>query len=211
MSTRIEDRPRTRRSADNTVSLVLPPSVRLFVSAQGFERLSRSNPELRLERTERGVLEAMPPTSGGTGARNAKLTARLVVWALDNDTGTAFDSSTAFTLPDGAIRSPDASWIRNERWNALTTDQKEVGFAPICPDFVIELRSQSDRKKKRRLKMREYIKQGARLGWLIDPLPGTVEIYRPGQPVERPAKATNLVGEDVLPGFVLELKGILFD
>jgi Uma2 family endonuclease len=211
MSMRIEDRPRTRRSAENAVSLVLPPNVRLFVSAQGFERLCRSNPELRLERTERGVLEAMPPTSGGTGARNAKITARLVVWALDNGTGTPFDSSTAFTLPNGAIRSPDASWITNERWNALTTEQKEVGFAPICPDFVIELRSQSDRKKKLRLKMREYIKQGARLGWLIDPLLGTVEIYRPGRRVERPAKATTLVGEDVLPGFVLELKGILFD
>ncbi len=211
MSSRIEDRPRTRRSADNTVSLVLPPSVRLFVSAQGFERLCRSNTDLRLERTARGVLEAMPPTSGGTGARNATLTARLVVWSLDNHTGTPFDSSTGFTLPNGAIRSPDASWIRNERWNALTTEQKEVGFAPICPDFVIELRSRSDRKKKLRLKMREYIKQGARLGWLIDPLLGTVEIYRPGRPVERPAKTTTLSGEDVLPGFVLELKGILFD
>jgi Uma2 family endonuclease len=211
MSTRIEDRPRTRLSADNTVSLVLPPNVRLFVSAQGFERLCRSNPELRLERTERGVLEAMPPTSGGTGARNADLTTQLGVWSKTNGTGTHFDSSTAFTLPNGAIRSPDASWIKNERWNALTTEQKEVGFAPICPDFVIELRSRSDRKKKLRLKMREYIKQGARLGWLIDPLLGTVEIYRPGRPVERSVKPATLVGEDTLPGFVLNLKGILSD
>jgi Uma2 family endonuclease len=211
MSRQVEDRPRTRRSAGNTVALALPPDVRLFVSAQGFERLCRSNPELRLERTERGVLEAMPPTSGGTGARNSDLTTQLGVWSKANGTGTAFDSSTAFTLPNGAIRSPDASWIRNERWNALTTEQKEVGFAPICPDFVVELRSRSDRKKKLRLKMREYIRQGARLGWLIDPIRATVEIYRPGRPVERPVKPATLVGEDVLPGFVLNLKGILFD
>lgn len=211
MSRQVEDRPRTRRSAGNTVALALPPDVRLFVSAQGFERLCRSNPELRLERTERGVLEAMPPTSGGTGARNARLTARLVVWSLDDGTGTAFDSSTAFTLPNRAIRSPDASWIRNERWDALTIVQKDVGFASICPDFVVELRSQSDRKKKLRLKMREYIGQGARLGWLIDPIRGTVDIYRPGRSVERPVKPATLSGEDVLPGFIMDLKGILFD
>jgi Uma2 family endonuclease len=129
----------------------------------------------------------------------------------NDGTGTAFDSSAGFTLPNGAVRSPNASWIRNERWNALTKEQRDNSFSPICPDFVVELRSRSDRMKKPRMKMREYIAQGARLGWLLDPMRGTVEICRPDRPVERPSKPTALSGEDVLPGFVLDLKGILFD
>jgi Uma2 family endonuclease len=129
----------------------------------------------------------------------------------NDGTGTAFDSSAGFTLPNGAVRSPNASWIRNERWNALTKEQRDNSFSPICPDFVVELRSRSDRMKKPRMKMREYIAQGARLGWLLDPMRGTVEICRPDRPVERPSKTTALSGEDVLPGFVLDLKGILFD
>jgi Uma2 family endonuclease len=215
MSQGVGSRPRKRsrwhRYDAATVALALPPDVRLYVSPEGFWRLCVANPELRLERTARGAIEAMPPTSGGTGIRNADLTSQLVVWSKADGTGRAFDSSTAFTLPNGAVRSPDASWIRNERWDALTTEQKEIGFASICPDFVVELRSRTDRKKKLRMKMREYIAQGARLGWLLDPLQRTVEIYRPGRPVERPSKPTTLSGEDVLPGFVLELKGILFD
>ncbi len=215
MSQGVESKParrgKARRSAGSTVTLELPPDVRLFVSPEGFRRLCGANPELRLERTARGVIEAMPPAFGGTGARNAGLTAQVVVWSWKDGTGTAFDSSAGFTLPNGAVRSPDASWIRNERWNALTKEQKDNSFSPICPDFVVELRSHSDRMKKLRKKMREYIAQGARLGWLLDPLRGTVESYRPGRRVERPVKPATLSGEDVLPGFVLDLKGILYD
>jgi len=190
--------------------LALPSDVRLFVSLEGFRRLCGANPELRLERTARGVIEAMPPAFGGTGARNAGLTAQVVVWSWKDGTGTAFDSSAGFTLPNGAVRSPDASWIRNERWDALTNEQREEQYSPICPDFVVELRSHSDRMKKLRMKMREYIAQGARLGWLLDPIRGTAEIYRSGRRVERLVKPATLSGEDVLPGFVLDLKGILF-
>jgi Uma2 family endonuclease len=190
-----------------TIPLVVPPGLR--VSERAFGKLCQANPDLRMERTARGVLEVMPPTSGGTGQRNGWLTAQVVLWAMDDGTGVAFDSSTGFTLPNGAIRSPDASWILIERWNALTTDQREIGFAPISPDFVVELRSRSDTKEKLRQKMGEYIDQGVRLGWMIDPLDGTVEIYRPGRPVEILERPATLSGEDVLPGFVLKLTGIL--
>jgi Uma2 family endonuclease len=215
MSQGVESRPQTRRkvrrSAGSTVALELPSDVRLYVSPEGFQRLCAANAELRLERTARGVIEAMPPAFGGTGARNCRLTTQVGSWAWNDGTGTAFDSSAGFTLPNGAVRSPDTSWIRNERWNALTKEQRDESYSPICPDFVIELRSHSDRKKKLRMKMREYIAQGALLGWLLDPLNGTVEIYRPDRPVERLTKPATLLGEEVLPGFVLELKGILYD
>jgi Uma2 family endonuclease len=215
MSQGVGSRPRKRsrwhRYDAATVALALPPDVRLYVSPDGFRRLCVANPELRLERTARGAIEAMPPAFGGTGARNSRLTTQVGHWAWNDGTGTAFDSSAGFTLPNGAVRSPDTSWIRNERWHALTKEQRDNSFSPICPDFVVELRSHSDRKKKLRMKMREDIAQGALLGWLLDPLNGTVEIYRPGRPVERLAKPAMLSGEDVLSGFVLDLKGILFD
>jgi Uma2 family endonuclease len=215
MSQGVESKPTTRgksrRVAIRTVALELPSDVRLFVSPRGFQRLCAENPELRLERTARGVIEAMPPAFGGTGAKNCRLTAQVGVWAWNDGTGTAFDSSAGFTLPNGAVRSPDASWIRNERWNALTKEQRDESFSPICPDFVVELRSHTDRVKKLRKKMREYIAQGARLGWLLDPIRGAAEIYRPGRRVQRLSKPATLSGEDVLPGFVLDLKGILYD
>ncbi len=206
-------KPRTGRGRpERAVNLLVPSTVRLRVSDRDFWRLCQENRELRMERSEKGILEVMPPTSGGTGARNANLTAQVVVWARIDGTGTAFDSSAGFKLPSGATRSPDTSWISDERWNALTAAEKDEKFSPICPDFVIELRSRSDRKKgKVRLKMGEYIAQGAKLGWLIDPIEQTVEIYRPGRPVETLARPATLSGEDVLPGFVLDLKGILFD
>src|SRR5262245_14379555 len=205
-----QSQPRSGRvRSARVVELAVPSSVRLRISDRAFWRLCRENPDLRLERSEKGVVEIMAPTSGGTGARNADLTAQLVVWAKTDGTGIAFDSSTAFRLPNGATRSPDASWIRHERWNALTTQEREEKFAPLCPEFVIELRSHSDTTKKLRAKMEEYLAQGTRLGWLIDPIQGTVEIYRPGLPVETLQRPATLSGEDVLPGFVLDLKGIL--
>lgn len=212
MSTRVGAKPGSGRlRSGRVIKLAVPSSVRLRISDRDFWQLCQENRDLRMERTEKGVLEVMPPTSGGTGARNADLTAQVVVWAKIDGTGTPFDSSAGFKLPNGATRSPDTSWIPNERWNALTVAEKEEKFSPICPEFVIELRSRSDSKKKLQEKMREYLTQGARLGWLIDPRDGTVEIYRPGQPVEILNKPAKLSGEDVLPGFVLDLKGILFD
>jgi Uma2 family endonuclease len=152
----------------------------------------------------------MPLASGDIGRRNAALTGRLANWAEADGRGVGFDSSAGFTLPNGAIRSPDVSWIARHRWEALSREQQR-GFAPLCPDFVAELRSKSDLKPTLRKKMREYIRQGARLGWLIDLVDDTVEIFRPDRPVEVLERPATLSGEDVLPGFVLDLKGFLFD
>jgi Uma2 family endonuclease len=201
---------KAHRRSGETPNLAVPPDVCLRISDEDFGRLCRANPDLRLERTARGELVIMAPAGTESGGRNAKLTTRLGVWAEANGTGEHFDSSTGYTLPNGATKSPDASWIRKERWNALTPEEKE-SFAPICPDFAVELCSPSDDKKAARDKMREYVSQGLCLGWLIDPFDGTVEIYRPGRPVETLTQPATLSGEDVLPGFVLDLKGILFD
>lgn len=196
------------------LALVIPRGVRLQIPDDDFLALCRANPELRLERTDDGVVEIMTPTSGGTGARNALITARLVAWAMANGEGVAFDSSTGFRLPGRSTRSPDASWVRRERWNALTEREREEQFAPLCPDFVIELRSRSDKAKRLhmlRQKMLSYLAQGARLGWLIDPISGRAEIHRLDRPVEILNRPATLSGEDVLPGFTLDLKGVLFD
>jgi Uma2 family endonuclease len=122
--------------------------------------------------------------------------------------GVIFDSSTGFSLPNGGDRSPDVSWVKLERWDALTSEEQEV-FPPICPDFVIELRSRTDSLKVLQTKMQEYLASGLRLGWLLDPQNQRVEIYRIGQDVEIRYSPVSLSGEDVLPGFVLELQGIL--
>ena len=149
----------------------------------------------------------MPPTGWESGNRNAKLTARLELWTEADGTGLAFDSSTGFKLPNGANRSPDASWVRKERIEALNPDPAK--FLPMAPDFVVELRSASDSLEILQQKMQEYIGCGVRLGWLIDIQNQQVEIYRVGQKVEVLESPLSLSGEDVLPGFVLELKGIL--
>jgi Uma2 family endonuclease len=182
----------------------------LKLSDRTFARLCRANPDLRLERTAKGDLVIMSPASSGTGGRNAELIYQLVAWTKRTGLGRVCDSSSGFTLPNSAIRSPDASWIAQDRWDALTAEQT-AAFAPICPDFVAELRSPSDRRQALRAKLREYLAQGSRLGWLIDPLRREVEIYRPGQPVELLKDPRTLSGEDVLPGLTLDLKGILFD
>jgi Uma2 family endonuclease len=174
-----------------------------------FLRLCTANPELRLERTAGGELIIMPPAGAGSGGRNLPLSGQLYNWVTASGLGKGFDSSAGFTLPNGAIRSPDASWIAEDRWDALTPDEQE-GFAPLCPDFVVELRSKTDSLREVRAKMREYRSQGARLGWLIDPKRRVVEVYRPRRRVAILQAPATLSGEDVLPGFVLDLKGILF-
>jgi len=194
-------------NASTQFTLRFRPGLRL--TDRVFGKLCAANPELKLERTAREELVVVP-TGSETAMRNAAVTAQVVYWAEVDGSGVAFDSSAGFTLPNGAIRSPDSSWITRTRWRALPREQREQ-FAPLCPDFVVELRSDADRKAKLRKKMREYITQGARLGWLIDLVDGKVEIYRPGRPVEVLEQPTTLSGEDVLPGFVLDMKGILFD
>ena len=170
-----------------------------------FMLLCRENPDLRLELTAQHELVIMPPTGSKTGWRNSKLTQRLANWAETDGTGLAFDSSTGFRLPNGAKRSPDGAWLRRARWEALTEAQQN-GFAPLCPDFVVELRSQQDRLATLQEKMQEYLATGARLGWLIDPLEKRVHIYRPKRAVEIRDDPASLDGEAVLPGFVLNVR-----
>jgi Uma2 family endonuclease len=190
--------------------LAVPSNVRLRVSDEDFWRLCQENRDLRLERNAQGELIVIPPAAADSGRRNAGITAQLWNWNQRSSLGVVFDSSAGFTLPNTAIRGPDASWMTRQRWDALPKDERDK-FSHICPDFVADLRSKSDDLTILREKMEEYIIQGVRLGWLIDPRTGTVEIYRPGQPVEILQRPATLSGEDVLPGFVLDLKGILFE
>ncbi|MDB9315581.1 Uma2 family endonuclease [Spirulina sp. CS-785/01] len=191
-----------------TLLLELPRTLHLYVTQEQFAVLAASNRELQLERTARGELIVNPPTGWQTGKRNFSIIGQLHRWYEENGAiGEAFECSTGFTLPNGAIRSPDAGWISQERWDALSEEQQGK-FANICPDFVVELRSASDTLKSLQEKMQEYIDNGARLGWLIDPQNRTVEIYRVGLEVERLSNPTELSGEEVLPGFVLNLRRV---
>ena len=175
------------------------------LTEEQFVRLCQENPDFQLELTAQGELVIMPPTGSETGRRNNRLAYRITAWADSDGSGVVFDSSTLFTLPNGAKRSPDVSWVRRERWEALSREQRE-GFAPLCPDFVVELRSPTDRLKDLQEKMHEYIANGARLGWLIDPLEKRVYVYRPDQPVEVLDDPPVVSGEPVLPGFVLPVR-----
>ncbi|MBE9232013.1 Uma2 family endonuclease [Cuspidothrix issatschenkoi LEGE 03284] len=169
-----------------------------------FFQLCQNNRELRFERNANGELIIMPPTGGETGNRNGRLNQQLFNWTDADGTGIAFDSSTCFKLPNGADRSPDASWIKLERWDALTDEEKQK-FPPICPDFVIELLSSSDSLKTTQEKMREYIDNGVGLGILINRKSRQVEIYRSSKEVEVLDSPATVSGEDVLKGFVLNL------
>ncbi|MDF5722887.1 MAG: Uma2 family endonuclease [Rhizonema sp. PD37] len=174
------------------------------VSHEQFKELAIVNRDLRLERTATGELIVMPPTGSETSNRNVDIEGQLWLWNHKTKLGKVFNSSGGFHLPNGATRSPDASWVKLERWVALTPEEKE-GFAPLCPDFVVELRSASDSMEKLRAKMREYMENQARLGWLIDRKNWLVEIYRQNRDVEILDHSTSLSGEDVLPGFILDL------
>jgi Uma2 family endonuclease len=169
-----------------------------------FYQLCRNNPDLKFERTAHGKLIIMPPTGGETGRRNSNLIIDVGIWNRKMQLGQVFDSSTCFKLPNGADRSPDVSWIQQNRWDTLTPEQKEK-FPPICPDFVIELMSPSDTLKVVRAKMQEYIDNGAKLGWLLNRKDRQVEIYRANQDIEMLQSPTSLSGEAILPGFILEL------
>jgi Uma2 family endonuclease len=187
------------------LTLTLDPIIHL--TDEQFYQICQANRDLRFERTAKGELVIMPPTGWDTGKRNADLTTDLNLWNRQTRLGIVFDSSTGFTLPNGADRSPDAAWVRKERLAALNPDP--TGFLPLAPDFVVELRSASDNLKPLQEKMQEYMANGVCLGWLINPKDQQVEIYRPNQEVEVLPSPTNLSGQDVLPGFVLELSQIL--
>lgn len=192
-----------------TLLIELPKTIALQVTLEQFTTLATLNRDLQLERTSQGELIVNPPTGWETGKRNRSLTGQLDRWYENHEQlGEAFDSSTGFILPNGAIRSPDASWVSRNRWEALTPEDKTT-FPKICPDFVVELRSLSDRLRPIQDKMKEYLDNGARLGWLINPQQQRVEIYRQGEEKEILENPTELSGEDVLPGFVLTLSRIL--
>ena len=190
---------------DPPLVLRLDPVLKL--SEDQFFELCQINRELRIERNAEGELLLMPPAGGETGERNLGIAAQLWVWNRRGRTGVAFDSSTGFTLPNSAVRSPDASWIARERWESLPAEQRGK-FARICPDFVVELRSPTDRLRDVQAKMAEYIANGARLGWLIDPIRGQAEVYRPDTPVEQLKRPDSLSGHPILPEFVLDLREI---
>lgn len=179
-------------------------SLRQPVTPEQFEQLCSEYDDLRLELTSTGELIVMPPTGSLTGLRCSNLTYQLSVWTKKDATGISFGSSAGFTLPNGAIRSPDASWMRRERWDSLTRQQKE-SFAPICPDFVVEIRSPSDSLSQLYLKMFEYIENGASLGWLIDPAKRKVYVYRPNQETLVLDNPVTISSDPLLPGFELNL------
>jgi Uma2 family endonuclease len=189
-------------------ALILQLPMTLKFSDEKFEQLVAANQNLRLELSSSGELVIMSPTGGETGNRNFDILGQLWFWNRQNNLGKAFDSSTGFKLPNGATRSPDASWIRQERWDGLTPQQRKK-YLPLCPDFAIELVSESDDLADTQAKMQEYIQNGLRLGWLINPQDKQVEIYRSNQEVEILSSPTTLSGEDVLPGFLLDLANIL--
>lgn len=170
-----------------------------------FYQLCQDNHELQFERTNKGDLIIMSPVGGESGNREAELIIDLGIWNRKTRLGYTFSSSTIFKLPNGADRSPDAAWIRRERWEALTPDQRRK-FPPIAPDFVIELRSATDDLTTMQTKMQEYLDAGVQLGWLINPQQQQVEIYRQQQQVEVRNLPTELSGEQVLPGFSLSLE-----
>jgi Uma2 family endonuclease len=169
-----------------------------------FYGFCQSNPEWHIERTAQGELVIMPSTGGETGAFNSQINRLLGNWAEADGTGIVFDSSTAFTLPNNAVRSPDAAWIRRSRWEALTPDERRK-FPPLCPDFVVELRSPTDALDKLQEKMEEYLANGAQLGWLIDPQERKVYLYRPGAEVLCLEDPAEVAGDPILPGFMLDL------
>lgn len=167
-------------------------------------RFCAANDPLRIERDKNGELIVMGPAGGGSGSRNAQIIRQLGNWADEMNSGMAFDSNAGFTLRDGSMRSPDAAWIPWSRWNALTAEQQEK-FLPLCPEFVIELRSASDRLAELQEKMRSWIANGCQLGWLVDPQRKVVEVYRPGREPEVLEGASAVYGEGPVGGFVLEL------
>lgn len=189
----------------NTVILNLD---KVDLTEEQFYRLCQTNETWKLERNAQGELLIMPPVGGKSGKREADLITDVTNWNRQIDLGEVFSSSTIFSLPNGGYRSPDVAWIKRERWEALTEEEQEK-FPPLCPDFVIELRSRTDSLKELQEKMQEYLSSGLRLGWLINPQNQQVEIYRQNQEVEVMDLPATLSGENVLPSFSIHIS--IFD
>ncbi len=175
------------------------------LSDEDFEDFCRQNPDLKIELTKEGELIVMPPTGGRAGYRNFSLIVEFGKWSEKDGTGVGFDSSTVFVLPSGAKRSPDLAWVSNERWNSLSNKEQEK-FPPLCPDFVVELRSRTDLLFTLQEKMREYVENGAQLGWLIDPSEKKVYVYRQGVAAEILDHPSKVSGEPLLKEFVLNVE-----
>ena len=192
--------------ATEIVPMVVQLQPAIALTDDQFFELCQINREYRIERNAQGDLVIVSPTGSETDQRNFNLIVQLGIWVQQDGTGVGFGSSGGFTLPNGAVKSPDAAWISRSRWEAIAPEQRKK-FAPICPDFVIELRSETDGLKVLQNKMQEYIDNGAKLCWLIDRLQQKVYIYRPNQ-VEELDHPTTLSGDPVLPGFVLDLSQV---
>jgi len=177
------------------------------MTSELFKQFCALNDDVRIELTAEGLIEIMAPAFGRTSNKNIEISAQLRNWTISDGTGSAFDSSGGFTLPNSAVRSPDASWVSNTRYDLLSPEEKD-SFTPLCPDFVVELRSSSDRLSALQTKMEEYLENGTRLGWLIDPLDGRAHVYRPGVQVEILDSPDSLSADPELPGFTLDLTRI---
>lgn len=188
--------------------IILRMPKKMEMTNDHFFEFCQLNRDLRIERNQSGEIVIMSPSGSETGNREGNIFGQLWVWAEKDGTGLAFSSSAGFTLSTGAVRSPDASWIKLERWNALTPAQQQK-FAPICPDFVVELCSPSDNLKTLQEKMEEYMREpGVQLGWLIDRQHRKVYIYHPGRAEECLENPASISGETVLPGFNLNMNKI---
>ncbi|MBD2611620.1 Uma2 family endonuclease [Nostoc punctiforme FACHB-252] len=186
--------------------LQIPPSMQM--TDEQFFEFCQVNRDLRIERNKFGELVIMPPTGSETGNREINISGQLWVWSEQDGTGITFSSSTGFKLSTGAERSPDASWIKLERWNSLSPEQQQK-FAPICPDFVVELKSPSDNLQSLKEKMEEYMNEpGIQLGWLIDRKQRKVYIYRPGLSEECLDNPASVSGDPILPGFILNMSKV---
>ncbi len=189
------------------IPMVLQLQPAIALTEDQFYEFCQLNRDFRIERNTAGELVIMPPTGSETDERNFNLVGQLWVWTKQDGTGVGFGSSGGFTLPNGAVRSPDAAWIKRDRWEAIPLELRKK-FAPICPEFVIELRSESDNLRILQDKMQEYIDNGTQLGWLIDRKQRQVFIYRPNIPIKKLDNPKTLYDESLLPGFVLDLSQI---
>ncbi len=170
-----------------------------------FYEFCRQNHNLKFERTSAGQIIFIMPTGGETGRINSKITSRLQIWSEQTGLGETFDSSTGFKLPNEATRSPDVAWIKKERWDSLLPDEKKK-FPPLCPDFIVEIRSENDTISEIHRKMIEYLENGTLLAWIIDPIDKKVHIYRPGKSIEIINTFDERInGEEILPGFIFDL------
>ncbi len=201
-------KPPTRTAeATEGLPIVLRLSPLIELTEEQFAQFCELNRDLRIERTATGELEIMSPTKGYTGTKNGEAFRQLANWTVRARTGMAFDSSSGFTLPNGAMRSPDASWVSLSRLSTLTPEDEDR-FLPLCPDFVLELRSDTDRLSVLQAKMQEYIANGAQLGLLIDPQDKRVYIYRPDSEVQTLQNPETISADPILPGFTLDLREV---